>query len=192
MYKLVIILFCLFINSEANAESDYVDDAKIPAEIRSFILPDTHLLAIETADLNRDGLDDYLLVLEKPNVEEEQRPLLILIRLIDGTLRLVKQNNKAVYCSSCGGMMGDPFQGVKAGKGTFTISHYGGSGWRWSVETTFNYSKKDQTWQLVLVQNDSFHVSDPEDATTKSYKPPKDYGKIDFADFDPETYLKKR
>lgn len=192
MYKLVILLLCLFMNSEANAESDYVDDTKIPEEIRSFILPDTRLLAIETADLNRDGLNDYLLVLEKPDVEEEQRPLLILLRLADGSLKLVKQNNRAVYCSSCGGMMGDPFQGVKAGKGTFTISHYGGSAWRWSVETTFNYSKKDKTWQLVLVQNDSFHAGDPEDVTSKSYRPPKDYGKIDLADFDPDNYLKKQ
>ncbi len=112
MYKLAILLLCLFMSFEANAETDYIDDVKISEEIRRFILPDTRLLAIETADLNRDGQDDYLLVLEKPNVDEQQRSLLILTRQADGSLKLVKQNNKAVYCSNCGGMMGDPFQGI--------------------------------------------------------------------------------
>jgi hypothetical protein len=194
MKKALIVMFLLFISATAYAEPNYIDDAELPAEIRSFILPKTRLLAMEKADLNRDGLEDYLLVLEKQNPEQEegQRPLLILTRLPDGSLKLVKQNHKLVYCSSCGGMMGDPFQGVKAGKGTFTVSHYGGSAWRWSVDTTFNYSRIDKTWQLVQVQHDSFHAGDPEKVKTERHRPPKDFGKIDIADFDPDNYLKKK
>ncbi|NVN93495.1 MAG: hypothetical protein HXX11_23260, partial [Desulfuromonadales bacterium] len=115
---------------------------------------------------------------------------LIVIRSADGSLNLVKRNNKVVYCSTCGGMMGDPFQGISARKKTITVSHFGGSAWRWATTTTFNYSRKDNTWQLVLVQNDSFHASDPENLTSKQHKPPRDYGKIDFAEFDPDNYLK--
>lgn len=186
------IMLSLFTAMSAHAESTYLEESKLPEEVRKFILPGTKPLALETADLNRDNLNDYILVLEKPEVEEEQRPLLILLRMADGTLKLAKRNNKAVYCSTCGGVMGDPFQGISAGKGTFTISHYGGSGWRWSVETKFNYSRRDKTWQLVQVINTSFHAGDPENSTTKTHTPPKDFGKIDIADFDPEHYLKKR
>jgi len=60
------------------------------------------------------------------------------------------------------------------------------------VETKFNYSRRDKTWQLVQVINTSFHAGDPENMTTQTHTPPKDFGKIDIADFDPENYLKKR
>ena len=185
------VIACCFLTAAADMEPEYVNEAKIPAEVRPFILRGMKLLAMERADLNGDGLNDYLLVLEKPGQVERQRPLLIVLRTPDGKLTLAKRNDRAVFCSTCGGMMGDPFQGIKAGKKTFTISHYGGSAWRWSTETTFAYSRKDRTWQLVLVRDDSFHASDPEKVTSKEYKPPRDYGKIDFADFDPEKYLKK-
>lgn len=183
---------CLFLAVVARAESTYIAEEKIPAEVRKFITPGTHLLAMETADLNGDNLADYILVLEKPDVEDDQRTLLIITRSPDGSLNRVKQNSKVVYCSTCGGMMGDPFQDVTVGPKTFTINHYGGSGWRWSTSTTFNYSRKDKTWQLVDVETSSFHASDPEKIKTTHHKPPRDFGKIDIADFDPDNYLKKK
>lgn len=192
MKTILIAIAGLFLSGTAQAESQYIEENKIPMEIRKFILPGTHLLAMESADLNGDNLADYILVLEKPDVEEEQRPLLIITRSADGSLKRVKQNNKAVYCSNCGGMMGDPFQDVSVGPKTFTINHYGGSGWRWSTSTTFNYSRKDKTWQLVGVETSSFHAADHEKVETKHHKPPRDFGKIDIADFDPDNYLKKK
>jgi hypothetical protein len=85
-------------------------------------------------------------------------------------------------------MMGDPFQGVEVGPKTFTVSHYGGRAWGWSVDYTFNYSRRDNTWQLVRVEESSFHAFEPDKIKRAVYVPPKHYGKIDIADFDPDNW----
>ena len=88
--------------------------------------------------------------------------------------------------------MGDPFQGVIAKTKSFSVSHYGGASERWSDEYTFNYSPRDKTWQLVRAEVSSFYAADPNKEKTKIYVPPRDYGKIDIADFDPQHYRKKK
>jgi hypothetical protein len=84
--------------------------------------------------------------------------------------------------------MGDPFGGVTVGPGTFTVSNAGGTGWRWSSLYTFNYSRRDDTWQLVRVEEHGFHASEPGKGRTTVSTPPKDFGKIDIADFDPGNW----
>ena len=68
------------------------------------------------------------------------------------------------------------------------MSHYGGSAWRRSVDYKFNYSRRDNTWQLVRVEETSFHASDPDTVEEAVSTPPEHYGKIDIADFDPENW----
>jgi hypothetical protein len=177
------------------AQGEYIPMKDAPSEVKPFVEKDYLPLAIESADLNGDGLQDYVVVLEKqkaeptdPDIEENQRRLLILIRETGGGLKEVKRNDKIVFCSTCGGVMGDPFVGVEAGNKTFKVSHYGGSAQRWAIEYTFNYSRKDNTWQLVRVKEEDFSASDPNKIKTRLYTPPKDYGKIDIADFDPEHW----
>jgi hypothetical protein len=86
-------------------------------------------------------------------------------------------------------MMGDPFEGVEIKKGRFIVHHYGGSSWRWANNTTFAWSRRDQTWQLVRVENTSLHAGDPKTEKRTIHTPPRHFGKIDLADFDPEKYL---
>lgn len=189
---LILIAFAL----PASADEDrYVPMDELPREVRPFVEKGTKPLTLATADLNGDGLNDFILILERqklkssdPDIEDRQRPLLLLIRQPDGTVKETKRNDKIVYCSTCGGMMGDPFQEVRTGKKTFTVSLYGGSAWRWSVEYTFNYSRLDNTWQLVRVEERSFHASEPDDCKTVVSIPKKNFGKIDIADFDPEKW----
>lgn len=173
---------------------------KAPAEVLPFAEKGTKLLTFTSADLNGDGRQDYLIVLEKAKEktgEEEDavgkdRSLLIVMRQPDGSLKQVKRNDKIIMCSNCGGMMGDPFYKLEAGPKTFTIGlNGGGAGERWLYEFTFDYSRKDNTWQLTLASDMQFVVGEGEDAEPKLYKPPKDYGKIDVQDFDPEDYLGK-
>jgi hypothetical protein len=190
-----LLLIPLAYSSACLGESDFVPDAQIPAEVKPFVERGSRLLAIESADLNGDGHKDYVLVLEKlkakpsdPDLETGQRPLLVLLRK-DGALKQVKRNDRIVLCSTCGGMMGDPFAGISAGPKTFSVQHYGGSAWRWSRDYKFNYSRLDDTWQLVRAEESEFHAADPEHTTkTRVFTPPKDYGKIDIANFDPEHY----
>jgi len=162
----------------------------VPSDVQPFVQKNTTVLAIERGDLNRDGREDAVLVLE-PQDPEQPRPLLILIGDANGKLKLAKRSAKAVYCKTCGGMMGDPFQGVTIETGRFTIEHYGGSAWRWSNSITFAWSKRDQSWQLVRVENTSFHASDPEEPEKTVETPPKDFGLIDITEFDPEDYRGK-
>ena len=171
----------------------YLQLAQLPPEIIPFVESGTLPIALETADLNGDGRPDYLLVLQSFDQDSEVanesvRPLLIVIREVDGTLRLSERNPDVVFCAACGGVMGDPFQGVAASAKSFEVSHYGGSRERWGVDYKFNYSKRDKTWQLVRVKEFSFDALDPGTQKNTTYTPPKDFGKIDFGDFDPDNW----
>jgi hypothetical protein len=166
-----------------------------PAELLPFISAGTRYLAHAAGDLNGDGRQDYVLVVEKQTpanseheIEERQRLLLVIIRQPDGSLVSRKDNERIIFCGECGGSFGDPFAGLTAGKNTFTVYHYGGSASRWGFEYQFNYSRRDDTWQLARVKEVSFHTSDPENAKIETYRPPHDFGLIDIADFDPEEF----
>ncbi len=153
-------------------------------------------LSVTSADLNGDSILDVVLVIENQKVtsasaEIGQRQLLILTGQPDGVLRKAKTNNRIVYCSTCGGIMGDPFVGVQAGPKTFTVSHYGGSAWRWEVDYKFDFVPDNTTWRLVRVEERSFHASQPAEVKTKIFISPKDFGKIDIQNFDPEGWKKE-
>lgn len=172
-------------------------ELKVPAEVLPFVEAGTKAIAVEAADLNGDGRGDFVLVLERENPAKDkddfpvrQRPLILLVRGADGRLSGAARNERVVMCSQCGGVFGDPFEGVEAGRNTFTVHHYGGSNWRWKNSYRFNYSRIDRAWQLVRAEEISYHTSDPDKMETRVFTPPKDYGKIDLADFDPENYKK--
>lgn len=172
-----------------------VEELQVPAEVRPFVEAGTKAIAVEAADLNGDGRGDFVLVLERENPALDkddfpvnQRPLLILLRGVEGRLSAAKRNERLVMCSKCGGVFGDPFEGVEVGRNTFTVNFYGGSNWRWKYSYRFNYSRVDKTWQLVRAEEISYHTSDPDKMKTRVFTPPRDYGKIDLSDFDPENY----
>lgn len=192
--KIILLLTLLISAFSVNAQTEAI---KVPAEIQPFVEPGAKAIALESADLNGDNLKDYVLVFERRNATEKdehdypknQRPLLILTRGKDKKLTEAKRNEQIVMCSECGGMMGDPFAGVEVGKNTFTVNHYGGSAWRWSADYKFNYSRIDKTWQLVRIEKSNFHASDQEKTMKREVKtPPKDFGKIDIADFIPSDF----
>ena len=174
-------------------------DLKIPAEVTTFVESGTKAIALEKSDLNGDGREDFILVLEKEKPAKDaddfpigQRPLLILLRGADGKLSSAKRNERVIMCSQCGGVFGDPFDGIIAKRNTFSVEHYGGSAERWKFSYQFNYSRADTTWQLVKVTEIHYHTSNPNGGTTRIYTPPGHFGKIDIADFDPDNYLRKK
>jgi hypothetical protein len=192
--KITLFLSLCLLVITVNAQSD---ELKIPAEVQPFVETNSKAIALKSADLNGDGTKDYILVLEREISEDEkadypenQRPLIILIRSKDNKLSEVKRNESIVLCSQCGGIFGDPFSGVEVGDKTFTVNHYGGSAWRWSNSYKFNYSRIDNTWQLVRVEKSSYHNVRPMKETLKEtvLTPPKDFGKVDIADFDADDY----
>ena len=190
-FVLLALCACYFSAAAQQAEES---DVKIPAEVAPFVESGTKAIALETADLNGDGRSDFVLVLERSETKRDkydfpinQRPLLILVRQTDKTLKLAGRSEKVVFCSTCGGVFGDPFAGVETGRNTFTVNLYGGSNWRWTENYTFNYSRLDKTWQLVRIESGSFHVFELNKVERKILTPKK-FGKINLADFDPEKH----
>jgi hypothetical protein len=171
--------------------------ASLPAAVRPFVKRGTCAIELESKDFDLDGRGDYLLVLEQLEAGPDpafgrRRSLLVLTASPAGTLREAARNDGVVLCSGCGGVWGDPFEGVTAERGRFTVEHYGGSAWRWRVDYTFAYSRRDRAWQLVRVYQVNYHTGDPE-ATMKrrELRPPRDYGKVDLRAFDAERLSKR-
>jgi hypothetical protein len=160
---------------------------QIPQEIKPFIEANSKVLDIASADLNGNGTNDYVFVVERNADGKPQDPIrtvIVLIRARSGILKVVAKNDRAVLCKGCGGVWGDPFETVEAKKKKFIIHHFGGSREKWNCSYTFGYSSKDDVWQLIRVQ-DTRHLDDPKQ---KVFAPPRDFGKIDFSEFDSENW----
>ena len=193
MNRLVLAALSLALATPVLADEIQGIDALAP-ELRPFVEAGTKPIWLSKADLDRDGDEDFVLVLERTAPEDEfdddQRPLLVLVRDAEG-LRIAKRNDRVVMCSKCGGVMGDPFVGIEAKSGTFTVSHFGGSRERWGVGYRFDYSRRDKTWQLVEVTTlefDAMNYEGPNSEHDARFVPPRDFGKIDIADFDPNDW----
>jgi hypothetical protein len=193
-FRIALFVICL-VPAFALAQNEEI---KVPDEVKPFVEKGMVPIALETGDLNGDGTKDFILVLSKPTKENGEydeagdalRPTLILIRDAGGKLSVGSRNDQVAYCKNCGGVMGDPFQGIKIGGTGFTITDAGGSSDRWDEEYTFGYSRRDKRWQLTSVSDGSFNTFDPKSAKTKILTPPKDFGLINFADFDPDNFKK--
>jgi len=196
--RLSILAFCLVSTLSISAAAQN-DEVKIPNDVRPFVHKGLIPIALENGDLNADGFKDHVLVVSEPVDEnaawEEgagERSVLILIREPSGDLRLAGRNDLVVLCRNCGGVFGDPFAGVSIRGTSFTVNNYGGSNDRWSYSYTFAYSRRDRMWQLVRVEDESFHTLDPKHTTKRRvYTPPKNFGLITFPDFDPDNFMGK-
>src|ERR1044072_7465576 len=189
------VLFMLLLCAATHAAAARQGEVQISPEVRPVVEEGAKGNALGAAGLNGDGRGDFVLVLERENPAKDEddlpvneRPLLILVRGGDAKLAEPKRNERVVMCSRCGGIFGDPFDGVIVARNTFTVLLYGGSAWRWAYSYKFNYSRVDKTWQLVRAQEISYHTSDPKKRKREVFTPPKNFGKIDFAAFDPENY----
>lgn len=169
---------------------------EIPSEIRPFEEQGTNIISWKSSDLNGDGLVDYLVVLEiqkanpsSPDMLEKQRPVLIVTRQKDDSLKLVKRNDNIVSCSTCGGTFVDGFAEIITSKYAFSITnHLRGTSAQTTKTYTFAYSRRDNTWQLVKVETNQKELNETE-GFKYVMKPPNDFGKIDFTDLDSEFYL---
>jgi hypothetical protein len=144
--------------------------------------------------LNGDAYLDMLLLLtvneSADSFEWAKRPLLILTGDEEGKLQLAAKNDKVVYSGDSGGMLGDPYQEISIEKGCFTVFHYGGSRWRWEVETTFCYSDTAKNWYLEKDYHHGYYLYVDEDEEKKEdddnviTKTTKDFGVIAFDKYD--------
>lgn len=195
MKFIVVFLFIIVfsINSLASPiQSDELDIENLPEAVTGFIPAGYVPLKAVSGDLNLDQFRDVILVVKHPDEENQdqgdnfdrpKRPLLILIGLAGGKYKLAAQNLNTVYCYRCGGVFGDPFEGITIKKGFFSVEHYGGSNWRWTKVVTYKYSPSDKNWYLHRVGRTSYHTSDPDKVEEKA-KTVRNFGKVRFDKYD--------
>jgi hypothetical protein len=157
-------------------------------KLRDFIPVDFILLDSASGDLNLDGRGDLIVILKnkfEKLVTDTTRPLLLLRGDGKGKYKLVARNDNVVLCFACGGVHGDPYERIKFQRESFTIEHFGGSGWRWTRAITFKF---DARTQQVLLHRDlgrSWHIDEPRKVVKTLYNK-SDYGKVIFSEFSSE------
>ena len=112
-------------------------------------------------DLNGDGAEDYVAIIEAPDGENQpenacegeegfsEAPTRRLIIALDegGTLKAVADEPRVVLRRDEGGVFGDPLEGLDIDRGAVVVSHYGGSRWRWGNRLRFRLD--DGEWRLI-------------------------------------------
>ncbi|MCE5300678.1 MAG: formylglycine-generating enzyme family protein [Spirochaetia bacterium] len=147
------------------------------------LLPDNgDVIASVAADLNGDAEEDFLVAFEYLNGKRE----LIIVVKKGKKYVLASRSWRAIMCADCGGVYGDPFVRIWAEKKKFGIDHFGGSNWKWSNNSVFGYSQRDNKWQLVDFQASNYDLD--ANADTKQYKP-ADFGLVNLEDYDLDTFL---
>jgi hypothetical protein len=179
---LVIIVTCCSPKKEVAAQTNRSSGKPMKASA---------LLVLDSAmgDLNMDRITDKIMIYKSPNEVSEgesKRPLEIFLGKADGTFELVERNDNVVLCYACGGVFGDPYEDVSIENGSFTVSHYGGSNWRWSRAITFSFVREFKTWLLTDDSGISYNVTQEEKTNETLIHNPEDFGMIKFKDFDNE------
>lgn len=166
----------------------------IPEELKPFIMPGYEAMDVVKGDLNKDKRDDYLLVLKTAGEDtfsfdntdwDAHRPILVIIRQANGTLKTIAVNNELIFCKNCGGVMGDPYQGLVIKPGEFTADFYGGSSWRWAESFTFRYDAVKKNWFLQTHKSTSFQSGDPDKTMNESVISRTEMGDISIEKFTP-------
>jgi hypothetical protein len=169
-----------------------------PRGIKAHIPDGYSILDTNRGDLDLDAIPDILLVLQKDPMtaadfaaedsaaESLVRPLIILSGHSDGSFTNMGENDNVVLCRKCGGVMGDPYRSTVIKNGYFSVQHFGGSRDKWSTITTFKYSKGAGRWLLHKNGGNQVNSKDDEMVVENEWvKSEKDFGEIDFEEFDP-------
>ena len=194
MFKQSIIFLFLFFSCyqvSFAGQRQISDTIILPQKIAEFIPTGYALIDTAMGDLNLDKYTDIILVLKTVGEDtaldatEFKRPLLLLLGHTDKTFSLAARNDNIVYCFQCGGMFGDPYDGVEIRKGIFTIHHFGGSNDRWSNDITFKYSPANKTWYLYKIVDKDWNVFHLDKIETR-VQTKKDFGIVSFEKYNPD------
>lgn len=183
------LLFLLFISCQTEQDNDsektsleLSESQIVENELKAFIPEGYKLVGDWTADLNLDSIDDKLIEIE---LDSNIRPLIILIRQKDGTLRQVARNDHAIKWDYCDWNLFAEVEVVQTG--SFTISFFKHCyGRPLSEDISFKYSTAQKNWFLneYSVTIGSNSPSDGgEYPTTKITKTEKEFGQITFEEY---------
>lgn len=155
----------------------------IDTDIAPFVPDDATVRLEKRGDLDGDGDQDVLLVLQNDaQAESAPRSLVILRGTADGSFEKSVENPNAILCLSCGGMMGDPLSDVAIQGSGFALVFEGGSRELWSRTYSFAYSEAEDDWYLGLVETgalDRIEGSQEKNRVTR-----EQVGVVSIKDFD--------
>lgn len=96
----------------------------------------------KTGDLDKDGVEEMVIIYNFPKAEEEAFARDIHIYKQDESgWSLLESSKSAIMGSDDGGMMGDPYVGFDIKNGILLIEHFGGSAWRWGHTDKYRFQK---------------------------------------------------
>ncbi len=111
-------------------------------------------------DLNKDGKADLAAIIEytgKPAQDSAPpRTIFIALRNAENEYILSAQADRAILLANDGGMMGDPLAGLSINRGSFIVSYYGGSNWRWTEALRFRFQNNE--WALIGYTTEWFFI----------------------------------
>ena len=221
IYDIVLISFALASCSSHNANKTEVNNAFIDNtsdtallaidELSKFIPEGFLLISDYTADLNLDSIPDKLILLGLDSAAHAKmfpdsalddgpagtyigpRPLIVLIRNADNSLKQVARNDQAVFEESATNYGGDAFQAMDVSNGEFMMEYfYHAGGEHSSFYVIFKYNRKLNDWILHETNLTSTSNTPTEDGsyddTETETKTKKDFGLIRFKDYKGNAY----
>ncbi|RMH90995.1 hypothetical protein EBB59_08585 [Lysobacter pythonis] len=136
-------------------------------EIKDIVPEGYKLVSSQKGDLNKNGLDDALVLVEEVGNtsmvlgQGAKRKLLVVVANAAGGYELARSNDKIVPCNTCGGVSGDPFGYMKIdAPGIFRLVVEGGSRERWSFEYLFSFDTQKQDWIAEKIEMETVDEQD--------------------------------
>lgn len=173
-YISIILLFVFSAQTPALAADKNPNKLAVAPELLAQIPNNWHLKDLAKGDLNQDGIDDYVAVVEADFVRENfvrrfyyfsqapyidsqkvddmlsttaQRELMVFFGQKDGGLEHVFSHRDWVGRADHGGMYGDSYGGVEVDNGAVLLHSYGGSrtGWHWTMRVRYQQAR----WRVI-------------------------------------------
>jgi hypothetical protein len=157
-------------------------------ELSAFLPPGTSLRLAERGDIDGDGDQDAVIVLDAGDGAARQpRTLLLLRRDADGRLQRALESPRAISCRRCGGMIGDPLQGIRIAPGALTLRFEGGSREMWSSEFEFTPAPGGDAWRLTDVTHRGSDRADGGKSAERTLSP-EEIGEVSLTSFDASEF----
>jgi hypothetical protein len=123
--------------------------------IHGFVPQGWSILEEVQGDLNKDSVDDVAMVIEDTITSDgdfQKRAILILFKnRKDQRYELTCRGDKAILTTEDGGILGDPYSGIKIKKGILQIDFFGGSRDKWNL--TYKYRFQNGDFYLIGATN---------------------------------------
>jgi hypothetical protein len=105
-------------------------------------------------DLDGDKIPEKVIIYNIPTNDDsgDIREIQIL-KKVNNKWKILEKSRKAIYGSKDGGMMGDPYQSTTIEKGILSITHYGGSSWKWGG--TDKYRFQNGHFELIGISSEN-------------------------------------